>query len=199
SQKDPQGLIKEGKNNFILTFVNKFKQLLNITIMDIRKKYITLSSLILPFIVSFFAHATSLANENETPLKISDFYRIEKITLQNNDAFEFEEFYFGINPDFMKKSGFTSGRKGRFIRKDVIVWGTITDENTTSDLNDTEIYVFLKFATEEAAKAFMKTCDELGWDNEDPDWRGEDDTCDGIAARRDKSTVLISKQGECSD
>ncbi len=27
SQKDPQGLIKEGKNNFILTFVNKFKQL----------------------------------------------------------------------------------------------------------------------------------------------------------------------------
>ncbi|MDE7413329.1 MAG: hypothetical protein K2N05_06015, partial [Muribaculaceae bacterium] len=138
---------------------------------------------------------TPRGNKTYPPLKALDFTVTEEETDEsynpNNKSI------IGINPDFMKKLGFIQGQEGRLIREDVIVWGTTINESP-------EFYfdfgVYLKFATEDAAKAFMKTFDALGWDKEEDNCRAENtdwlDEYSGTTisiVTRDKSTVTINQ------
>ncbi|MDE6297140.1 MAG: hypothetical protein K2L89_04765, partial [Muribaculaceae bacterium] len=93
-----------------------------------------------------------------------------------------------INPDFMKRAGFT-GRRGRFIRENVIVF-TEPENEDEDNLGDT---IYFEFSTEAAAKSFMKTCDEIeGLTHDDPDNIYFSSAGPSAAICREGKTVVIS-------
>lgn len=116
--------------------------------------------------VATFAQSAGAATQSNAPLKVSDFFSIESYTEGEGES-AYQRIFpsVGINPKFMKNAGF-KGRRGRYIREDVIVWSEPDIEN--GDVLGDNIY--FKFSTEEAAKAFIKTCGEIeGLENEGPD------------------------------
>lgn len=113
-----------------------------------------------------FAQSTGVAPRSYAPLKMSDFFSIESYTEGEGEG-AYERYYpsAGFEPKFMTAAGFT-GRKGRYIREDVIVWAAPYIDNGDK-LGDN---IYFEFTTEEAAKAFIKTCGEIeGLENDGPD------------------------------
>lgn len=123
-----------------------------------------------------------------TPLKVSDFVTIDSYTVgEGEDSWEMMHADGFIDAKYMRKIGFTLGKKRRYIRRDVTVWEGLDMEG--EDCLGGSIY--LKFKSEEAAKAFMKTCDEFGWDDEDPDFRGNGSNTGTVSVRREGLTVRV--------
>lgn len=113
-----------------------------------------------------FAQSTGAGARSYAPLKMSDFFSIESYTEGEGEG-AYERYYpsAGFEPKFMTAAGFTR-KKGRYIREDVIVWAVpdIDNENKYGDK------IYFEFTTEEAAKAFIKTCGEIeGLENDGPD------------------------------
>lgn len=116
--------------------------------------------------VTTFAQSAGAAPGSYAPLKMSDFFSIESYTEGEGEG-AYERYYpsAGFEPKFMTAAGFT-GRKGRYIREDVIVWA-VPDIDNGNKYGDK---IYFEFTTEEAAKAFIKTCGEIeGLENDGPD------------------------------
>lgn len=134
------------------------------------------------------ASSASSSTAGLTPLKASDFITVFSDTIvEGGDSWEVNGVDCEIDAKFMKKMGFVVGKNRRYIRKDVIVWKKLEKEG--NDVIGGSIY--LRFTTEEAAKAFMKTCDEFGWSNDDPDQRGNFSASSSVMVSREGRTVRI--------
>lgn len=119
-----------------------------------------------------------------TPLKVSDFVTIDSYTVgEGEDSWEMMNADGFIDAKYMRKIGFTLGKERRYIRRDVTVWAGKSDDLGGS--------IYLKFKSEEDAKAFMKTCDEFGWDDENPDFRGNGSMTGTVSVSREGMTVRI--------